>query len=426
MTREPLWTRDFITISTVFFLVALVFYLLMVTMASYAASAFSVTESMAGLVTGIFIIGALTGRIFTSKLMSRIGSKRTLLMGLGLFTIGSGLYFFAVNIPLLLTIRFFHGMSTGITLNASATLVALMIPFARRAEGIGYFSTASVLSTALGPFLGIFLLEKAGLFFIFGFCLVLSLTSLTLALRISTPAADIKRRPAPQPASDNDTNPAITSTNTSTSTSISTSTPSAKPRDGQKGFALSDTFEITALPIALVIMLMGFSYSSILSFITLYAIDIDLVWAASFYFVVYAVTIILTRPFTGRLMDLRGANFVAYPALLIYLAGMILLSQTRHGLVLLLAAAIIGLGYGNFNTVAQTLSISRVPSDRISVATTTYFIFLELGLGLGPYLLGTLISLTGYRIMYLSMAAVIVVAAVLYYVFYGRHEARRE
>ncbi len=71
MTRERLWTRDFITLSTVFFLVALVFYLLMVTMASYAASAFNVSESMAGLVTGIFIIGALSGRILTSNLMVR-------------------------------------------------------------------------------------------------------------------------------------------------------------------------------------------------------------------------------------------------------------------------------------------------------------------------------------------------------------------
>lgn len=390
MPREPLWTRNFITISIVFFLVALVFYLLMVTMASYAATDFNASENMAGLVTGIFIIGALTGRIFTSKLMSQIGSRRTLLMGLALFTMGSGLYFFAVNIPLLLVIRFFHGMSTGITLNASATLVALMIPFARRAEGIGYFSTASVLSTALGPFLGIFLLDKAGLHFIFGFCFALSLISFILSLRLSAFSAD----------------------------TASSST--------RRGFRLTDTFEITALPISLIIMLLGFSYSSILSFITLYAKAVDLVWAASFYFVVYAITIILTRPFTGRLMDLSGANRIAYPTLLAYLVGMVLLSQSRHRITLLLAAAIIGLGYGNFNTVAQTLSISRVPSARISVATTTYFIFLELGLGLGPYLLGTLISLTGYRVMYLSMSGVIVAAAVLYHLFYGRVEQRRE
>ena len=98
---------------------------------------------------------------------------------------------------------------------------------------------------------------------------------------------------------------------------------------------------------------------------------------------------------------------------------MSLLCGARHGAALLIAAAVIGLGYGNFNSVAQTLSISKVPNSRISVATTTYFIFLELGLGLGPYLLGTVITWIGYRLTYLSMAGVIVAAAALYHRFYG-------
>ena len=405
MTRERLWTRDFITISTIFFLVALVFYLLMVTMASYAASAFNVTESMAGLVTGIFIIGALTGRILTSNLMVRIGSKRTLYLGLVLFTIGSGLYYFAVNIPLLLGIRFLHGMSTGITLNASATLVAFMIPLSRRAEGIGYFSTASVLSTALGPFLGIFLIQNAGLGVVFGFALTMSMVSLVLAFGLGAPSAPF----LPEVRGEDETGTGD----------------SAQPRRGRVLRFLFDTFEPTALPIALVILLMAFAYSSILSFITLYAKAMDMVWAASFYFVVYAAAIILTRPFMGRAMDVRGANLVAYPALLAYIGGMVLLSQAWHGMVLLLAAAVIGFGYGNFTSIAQTLAISRVPGPRISVATSTYFIFLELGLGAGPYLLGTLIAGIGYRATYLSMTGVIVVAAVFYYLFYGRDEGRK-
>jgi predicted MFS family arabinose efflux permease len=101
---------------------------------------------------------------------------------------------------------------------------------------------------------------------------------------------------------------------------------------------------------------------------------------------------------------------------------MVLLSQAWHGMVLLLAAAVIGFGYGNFTSIAQTLAISRVPGPRISVATSTYFIFLELGLGAGPYLLGTLIAGIGYRAMYLSMTLLIVAGAVLYQLFYGRHE----
>lgn len=389
MPRDQLWTRNFTTISTVFFLVALVFYLLMVTMGVYAADQFKVSESVAGLVTGIYIIGSLLGRMMTGSLIVRTGGKKALLFGVGLFTIASGLYFFASSIPLLLGIRFLHGISSGITLNASATIVALIVPFSRRAEGIGYFSTASVLSAAVGPFLGIFLSQRSSLNTIFTFCLVLSIMSLILSTRLDDPPVEV---------------------------------PGNIPQTHFRGFKLSNLFETSALPVSLVILLIGLAYSSVLSFITMYAKTIDLVSAASFYFLVYAITIVLTRPFTGRIADLKGVNIVAYPTLFFFAAGMMLLSQAHHGATLLIAGSAIGFGYGNFNSVAQTIAIRKVPPERIALATSTFFIFLELGLGAGPYLLGTLIPVLGYRNMYVMMAGVVIAAAVFYHVFYGRNE----
>jgi MFS family permease len=389
MPREKLWTRNFTTISTVFFLVALVFYLLMVTMGVYAAEQFKVSESVAGLVTGIYIIGSLMGRMMTGSLIVRTGGKKALLLGVGLFTIASGLYFFASSIPLLLSIRFLHGISSGITLNASATIVALIVPFSRRAEGIGYFSTASVLSAAVGPFLGIFLSQHTSLNTIFTFCLMLSVMSLILSTRLDDPPVEV---------------------------------PGNIPQTHLRGFHLSNLFETSALPISLVILLIGLAYSSVLSFITMYAKTIDLVGAASFYFLVYAITIVLTRPFTGRITDLKGVNIVAYPTLFFFAAGMFLLSQAHHGATLLIAGSAIGFGYGNFNSVAQTIAIRKVPPERIALATSTFFIFLELGLGAGPYLLGTMIPLLGYRNMYVMMAGMVIAAAAFYHVFYGRKE----
>lgn len=379
--RDKLWTKDFITISSIFFLVALVFYLLMVTMASYASSALQASESMAGLVTGIFILGALLGRVLTSSLMLRVGPKITLLGGLILFNISSSLYFFGTTIPLLLAIRLFHGVSTGITLNAAATIVALLVPQSRRAEGLGYFSTASVLSAALGPFLGIFLIQRIGLSPIFAFSLVLGLLSFLLALTLQVPTQD------------------------------------HQPARSRLGFHLQDIFEPRTLPIALVILVMGFAYASILSFITLYAKAIDQVTAASFFFFVYSVSIIATRPFFGPLADRRGPNLVAYPAMTAYFLGLILLSQARHSFTLLAAAAVIGAGYGNFTSVAQTLAISRVDPSRISASTTTFFIFVELGMGISPYLLGSLIATAGYRTTYLSMSGVVLLGILIYHVY---------
>ena len=123
-------------------------------------------------------------------------------------------------------------------------------------------------------------------------------------------------------------------------------------------------------------------------------------------------------PFSGRLLDTRGSNVVVYPCLLLYAIGMLLLSQAGHGLVILLAGVVIGFGYGNFLSVGQAISIRDIPSHRLGLATATYYIFLDLGFGIGPYLFGNLIPLVGYRGLYAIMAGIIFLTIGLYYVLH--------
>ena len=106
--------------------------------------------------------------------------------------------------------------------------------------------------------------------------------------------------------------------------------------------------------------------------------------------------------------------------LLIFAIGMLLFSQANHGITLLLAGAIIGLGYGNFLSCGQAISIKGAPPDRLGLATATYYIFLDLGFGIGPYLFGSLVPFTGYRGLYLMMVAVILATIILYYFLYRR------
>ncbi|MNZ80686.1 putative transporter [compost metagenome] len=107
---------------------------------------------------------------------------------------------------------------------------------------------------------------------------------------------------------------------------------------------ISNFFELKALPIAITILVVGFAYSSVLLFITAYAADIHLVKAGSLFFLAYAIVVLLSRPITGKWIDRKGGNSVAYPTLIIFAIGMLVLSQTRSSVVFLLAAALVGLG----------------------------------------------------------------------------------
>lgn len=386
MQKEKLWTKVFISISVVNFVMMLSMYLLLVTIATYVTEKYDASVSMAGLVASIFIIGSLTGRLYAGRQIEKIGSKKMLVIGIILFVIMTFFYFIPTNIYFLIIIRFLHGIGVGLATTATGTIVGQVIPRSRNGEGIGYFSLSAVLSTAIGPLIGIALISYAGYTSIFAFSLVMGIISLIIALPVKAPKV----------------------ANTTSSEN--------------KGFKLSNFFEPKALPVSIAMFVMAFAYSGILSFITTYAANIDLVKAGSFYFFVYAVVIIISRPFTGKLMDIKGGNSVAYPGLVLFAIGMLLLSLVHSSFAFILAAAIIGLGYGNFQSCTQALAVKVTPPHRMGLANSTYFIFLDLGLGLGPFLLGYLVPIFGFRGLYSSLVVLILIGIPIYYALHGRKD----
>lgn len=82
--------------------------------------------------------------------------------------------------------------------------------------------------------------------------------------------------------------------------------------------------------------------------------------------------------------------------------------------------AFVGLGFGTYMSCAQAVAIKVSPSHRRGLATSTFFIFMDLGVGFGPFLLGSLIPVIGFRGLYVSMASSVVVYMVLYYFLHGR------
>jgi len=387
MGTEKLWTKDFFTVSAINFLVFLIHLLLMVIIASYAVDKFHATASVAGLVASIFIIGALIGRFTTGRFIEDIGNKRVLIIGTLCFITTAALYFAAITLPLLIMIRLLHGIAHGVTSTATGTIVAKIIPDSKRGEGIGYFGMSIVLASALGPFMGILLIRHVDFKVIFLVISILAVIIFVTSLVVNEPTRKLPERDAIKAV---------------------------------RGFQISNYFEFKAIPISIIALIVGFSGSIVIAFISLYTKEVHLEEAASFYFVVSAITSLVSRPFAGRLFDLRGANFVVYPCLFIYALGMLLFSQAHHGTTLLLAAAIIGLGYGNFMSSAQTIAIKAVQPHRFGLATATYYVFLDLGIGVGPYMLGSLVPLTGYRGLYLTMALLALATIPLYHFLQGR------
>ena len=121
-------------------------------------------------------------------------------------------------------------------------------------------------------------------------------------------------------------------------------------------------------------------------------------------------------------MDVKGANMIMYPGIVLFAVGLLLLSTTHSSFTLLLAGAIIGIGYGNVASSFQALAIKVTTPDKMGLATSTYFIGLDIGLGFGPYFLGYLEPIIGYGKMYFGLGLFIFVFLILYYFLHGRKD----
>lgn len=384
--KDGLWTRNFTLAFGINFFMALSFYLLMSTMVPYAVYRFDASTGTAGFATGIYIIGLMVGRVFIGRLIDEIGGRRILILSSTANLIVCGFYLLSTMLPLLIANRFCHGVVAGMCSTTTATLIAQMVPAHRRGEGIGFYSLSVILGAAMGPFVAVPLIQLAH----FETILWLSVAAAALNVAMSCFVSQPQVRPAGSP-------------------------PPAKAR-----FSLDGFVDVSVLPIASVGVVIALSFSGLVAFLSSYCGEVGLTAAAGYFFPVYSVAILVSRPFSGRLLDSRGANIVVYPALIVYAVGMFLFSQADSGSVLLIAAVVIGFGYGNYQSSGQAIAVKGVPPARIGVAMSTYMILYDFGYGLGPYLSGLLAPYTGYRWLYVITVGVILAALAMYHVLCGR------
>ena len=381
---EKLFNKGFISITLINFVVYLVYYLLVVIMAVIAQDNLHATLGQAGLATGIYILGTLLARLIIGKTLELWGRKAVLRYGALLYLVTMIAYLYMPTIGMMYLIRFLNGFAYGTVSTATNAIVTAYIPKAKYGEGINYYGLSTSLAAAIGPLIGMVLLNTTNFYFIIIFSIVLIF--ITTIACFAFPVKNIVL--------------------------------TKEHREQLSKWTFDSFVEKKVAFISFIGFLMGLAYSSVLAFLSSYAKAIDLVGASSLFFVVYALVITFTRPMSGRIFDLRGENYVMYPSYLFLTGGLFLLSITNASWMLLLAGALIGLGYGTFMSNGQAICLKVSEDHRIGIALSTYFIGLDLGLGIGPFVLGELRSVLSFQGIYLVAGFLPVICAILYGIFY--------
>lgn len=386
MHSTQLWSKNFILDIIINFLLYVIFYQLMLWSTKYAIATWQTTISEAGLASGIFIIGALSARIVTGHVIDILGRKKLLLIGTLIYAAALPVYFTCDSLAMFLLIRCVHGAAYGIAATAASTIIGAIVPISRRGEGIGYYALGNTLASAIGPFLGITLSSHGDYHLNLYVCVVLSLITLVCSFLIQTPEH------------------------------VST----AQDKAALKQIRVDSFIYTKALPISFISLLCGICYSTVLSFMGAYTDTLGLLLAGSIFFIAYAVTSMFSRPLIGRFMDHHGGNVVMYPTLLMLALCMLTVGVSTINVLFAVGGIFLGLSYSTVTSAGQALAIHGVHEDHIGLATSTFFIFVDFGVGIGPYLLGFLVPAYGFTSVYFAGMIIALVAIPLYYALIGR------
>lgn len=174
-------------------------------------------------------------------------------------------------------------------------------------------------------------------------------------------------------------------------------------------------FEKSVLPTATSVFLLFIAYGGITSFVPLFADSIKVNSSGTF-FLIYAATLVLIRPFAGKLSDKKGESFVIIPALVMTILALLVLGLSTNFLGIILAAVLYGIGFGSAQPALQAAIIGLVNPQRTGVANASFSTAADLGIGLGSIILGWVSEYTSYRVMF-TVSAVSVVFSLLTFIF---------
>jgi MFS family permease len=123
-----------------------------------------------------------------------------------------------------------------------------------------------------------------------------------------------------------------------------------------------------------------------------------------------AITILLTRPFSGRLGDRLGYKRVFVPCLVLITLGLALLAVGSTKAWMIASAVTFGLGFGTAYPVYVGYVMRGVDADRRGAAFGAILAAFDTGIGTGSTSMGWLIQHFGFAAAFGTAAALSMLA----------------
>lgn len=314
-------------------------------------------EAYKGFIISLFTLTAAISRPFSGKLTDNFSRKYAIVFGAFICMVVNFLYPLSFSVLFFLLLRLLHGLSTGFNPTGVSAYIADIVPIERRGEAMGFLGFFCSVGMAIGPMIGSWTKRNYDINSMFYLAGIFSLLTFILSLTIKD---STKRK-------------SLTLDNFHEIFKIST----------------SDFFDKRVLPVGIVMVFCEFSFGIILTIIPDFS-DYIGIQDKSTYFSIYVLSSVVVRIVAGKISDKYGRVPVLFYALIVSLIAMLILSFSNTIFAMVTSAIILGLGLGTASPTLFAWTVDLSDSQKLGRGFSTMFIALEMGIGFGALISGTM------------------------------------
>lgn len=307
-----------------------------------------------GLIIALFTLTAAISRPFSGKLTDTIGRVPVMAVGSLVCFVCGFLYPILTSISGFLFLRLIHGFSTGFKPTATAAYVADLVPAGKWGEAMGVHGVCFSTGLAIGPAIGSAITDNFSINILFYCSSLFALLSIVILANMKETLATKQRFKA-----------------------------------SHLKIKKQDIIEWQVLPAALIVLWSYISYGVILTVISDWSKHLG-TSNKGLFFMVFTLSSLLIRFVAGKVSDRYGRTLILKISLALLLISLLWIALANTSLMLMCASAVYGVASGMLSpsVTAWTIDLSK-PGQR-GKAVATMYIFMEVGIGFGALLAGSM------------------------------------